>query len=232
MSVNSLANFGTPGLNGDRAASLQPILTNRFRVLMYNFGASAEPAPYDITRQAIRVSLPTVNHEIATLYNYVSAVYIATRAEWGEGTLTFRDDITNTVRRRLENQNSKQQNFYDQTASRAGENYKFEMDVDVLAGGASAGASANDPNVIRKYVYSGCTLVSYTDGELAYESATPKDIQVTFRYDNVIIFDQNGARMGTYSHTNEIQSRSGSISTGIGTSGGSGVTISGSITFG
>ena len=38
MTVNSLANFGVPGLNGDRSAQLQPILSNRFRVLFFNFG--------------------------------------------------------------------------------------------------------------------------------------------------------------------------------------------------
>lgn len=227
MSVNSLANFGVPGLNGDRSAVLQPILTTHWRVLTYNFGASSEPAPYDLTRQAKRISLPSVNFEMSTLYSYVSAVYIQTRGEWQEGTMTFMDDITNTVRKRVENQIAKQKNFFDQTMSRAGENYKFEMDVDILAGGASAGGSAADPNIIRKYCYAGCTLVGVEDGEMNYEQATPKELTVRFRYDNVITFDQNGSRMGTFSHTEEIQSQSGDISTGVGASGGLGVNTSG-----
>lgn len=228
MSVNSLGNFGVPGLNGDRSAVLQPILSTHFRVLTYNFGASSEPAPYDITRQTRRVSLPSVTFEPATLYSYVSAVYIVTRGEWQEGTIVFLDDITNSVRRRIENQIAKQKNFFDQTMSRAGENYKFEMDVDILAGGASAGGSAADPNIVRKYCYAGCTLLSMEDGEMSYEQATPKEVTVRFRYDNVTTFDQNGARMGTFSHTDEIQGQSGSISTGAGASGGLGISISGS----
>lgn len=222
MTVNSLANFGVPGLNGDRSASLQPILSTHFRILTYNFGAVSEPAPYDITRQAKSVTLPSVTFETATLYSYVSAVYIVTRGEWGEGTMVFVDDITNSVRRRIENQIAKQKNFFDQTMSRAGENYKFEMDVDILAGGASAGGSAADPNIIRKYCYAGCSLLANEDGDMSYEQPNPKDVTVRFRYDNVITFDQNGSRMGTFSHTEEIQTQAGSNSTGAGASGGNG----------
>jgi len=225
MSVNSLANFGVPGLNGDRSASLQPILSTHWRLLTYNFGASSEPAPYDLTRQAKRITLPNVTFEMATLYSYVSAVYIQTRGEWAEGSMVFIDDITNSVRRRVENQISKQKNFFDQTMSRAGENYKFEMDVDILAGGASAGGSASDPNIIRKYVYAGRTLVSIEDGEMSYDQATPKEISVRFRFDNVTTFDQNGNRLGSFSHTNEIQSQSGINSTGAGASGGTGISL-------
>lgn len=227
MSVNSLANFGVPGLNADRSAVIQPILSTHWRLMTYNFGASSEPAPYDMTRQAKRISLPTVTFEMATLYSYVSAVYIHTRGEWGEGTMVFMDDITNSVRRRVENQIAKQKNFFDQTTSRAGENYKFEMDVDILAGGASAGGTAADPNIIRKYCYAGCTLVSLEDGEMSYETANPKDITVRFRYDNVMTYDQNGSRMGTYSHTEEIQSQAGNFSTGTGAPGGVGVNSGG-----
>lgn len=228
MTVNSLGNFGVPGLNGDRGAVLQPILTTHFRVSTYNFGASSEPAPYDITRQCKRITLPSVTFEQSTLYSYVSAVYIVTRGEWQEGTMVFHDDIINSVRRRIENQIAKQKNFFDQTMSRAGENYKFEMDVDILAGGASAGGTAADPNIIRKYCYAGCSLVSHEDGEMTTDASNPKDLTMRFRYDNVITFDQNGARMGTFSHTEEIQSQAGVLSTGIGVSGGLGISISGS----
>jgi len=227
MSVNSLSHFGVPGLNGDRGAVLQPILTTHWRVLTHNFGASSEPAPYDVTRMAKRITLPTVTFTMSTLYSYVSAVYIQTRGEWGEGTMVFVDDITNSVRKRIENQVAKQKNFFDQTMSRAGENYKFEMDVDILAGGASAGGSASDPNIIRKYCYAGCTLVTMTDGEMAYDQANPKEISVAFRYDNVITLDQDNNRMGTFSHTEEIQAQAGSISTGVGAPSGSGIRSSG-----
>lgn len=219
MSVNSLANFGVPGLNGDRSAVLQPILSNRFRVLFFDFGTPGEVAPYDLTRQIRRIGRPNVAFETQTLWSYVSAVYINTRAEWQELTVTFIDDITNSVQRRVQEQVAKQQNFFDQTMSRAGENYKFEMDVDVLAGGQSAGGTASDPNIIQKWCFAGCQIINDDLGELTYEDATAMEISLTLRYDNVVGFDQNGFRMGTFSHAPEINSQSGVASTGIGAQG-------------
>ena len=227
MTVNSLANFGVPGLNGDRSAVLQPIFSNRFRALFYNFGSSGEPAPYDLTRQIKRVGRPNLQFEEQTLWSYVSSVYVASRAEWAEITLTFFDDITNSAMRRVQNQMSKQQNFFDQTMSRAGENYKFEMDLDVLAGGQSAGGSAADPNILQKYSFAGCWLKSTDLGEMTYDDANAMEITCTMRFDNVIAFDQNGNRMGTYNQNNEIQSQSGVGSTGTGAQGGFGISIAG-----
>lgn len=228
MSVNSLANFGVPGLNGDRSAQLQPIMSNRFRVLFYNFGVSGEVAPYDMTRQVKTITRPGVTFDVQSLYSYVSTVYIATRGEHNEMSVTFMDDITNSVTQRIENQKAKQQNFHDQTMSRAGENYKFEMDLDILAGGASAGGSAADPNIIQKWCYAGCMLTNIDQGEMDYENATAMLTTVTIRYDNVIGFNQNGARMGTFSHSNEIQAQAGVGSTGTGASGGFGISLGGS----
>ena len=219
MSVNSLANFGVPGLNGDRSAVLQPILSNRFRVLFFNFGTPGEVAPYDLTRQMRRIGRPNLVFEMITLYSYVSTVYINTRAEWQELTLTFIDDITNAAHRRVQEQVAKQMNFFDQTMSRAGENYKFEMDLDVLAGGQSAGGSASDPNILTKYCFAGCQIATDDLGEMTYEDAQAMEINLTLRYDNVIAFDQDGVRMGVFSHNEEITSQSGVASTGVGAQG-------------
>jgi hypothetical protein len=219
MTVNSLANFGVPGLNGDRSASLQPILSNRFRVLFFNFGTPGEVAPYDLTRQIRRMGRPNLTFETQTLYSYVSTVYINTRAEWQELTVTFIDDITNSVQIRVQEQVAKQQNFFDQTMSRAGENYKFEMDLDVLAGGASAGGSASDPNIIQKWCYAGCQITGMDLGELTYEDATAMEISLTLRYDNVIGFNQDGFRMGVFSQAGEIVTQAGVAASGIGAQG-------------
>lgn len=215
MSVNSLSNFGPPGLNGDRTPPLQPIFANKYRVLFYNFGDQSL-APYDLTRQIQNISRPNTSFEVQTLYSYVSTVYLVNRGEHQTMTIRFLDDIYNTVTRRVENQKAAQQNFYDQTVSRAGQNYKFEMDLDVLAGGATAGGSASDPNIVQKWCYSGCMLTEINYGEMSYPEQGPMNIEVTVRYDNVVGFDQNGVRMGTYSHFGEIAGQVGSLSTGAG----------------
>ena len=202
-------------------------------MLFFNFGTPGEVAPYDLTRQVRRMGRPTLEFETATLYSYVSTVYIGTRGEWGTVDVVFVDDITNSVQRRVQEQVAKQQNFFDQTMSRAGENYKFEMDLDVLAGGQSAGGPASDPNIIQKWCFAGCHITNMNLNELSYEEATPMEITLTLRYDNVIGFNQDGFRMGVFSHALEIASQSGVMSTGTGAPGGSGVsTSSASISIG
>ena len=228
MTINSLANFGVPGLNGDRSAVLQPIFPFKFRALFYNFGETSEPAPYDMTRQIKTFPQPQQQTDVQTIYSYVSTVYVASRAEWQEMSIEFYDDITNSVMRRCEGQLSKQQNFFDQTTSRAGENYKFEMDLDLLGGGASAGGNVADPNIIRKWCFSGCQIQSNDYGQMAQDDTTPMVISLTLRYDNVVGFDQNGVRMGNFSHQGEIQGQQGVASTGTGGSSSLGISISGS----
>lgn len=229
MSVNSLSNFGVPGLSSaDRSPQLQPILTYKYRAQFYGFGANFEPAPYAMTRQIRSVSLPSVKFPEVKLASYVSVVYVPGRPEFDTMKIVFNDDISNAVKNLIEGQVSRQHNFYDQTESRAGENFKFEMDVDILAGGGTAGSSASDPNIIRRYCYAGCHIQDVSEGDLTYEQdSEQKTIEVTVRYDNVITFNNYGTRMGIYSHTSEITGRQGVASTGIGTVGTTGVSVSG-----
>ena len=229
MTVNSLANFGVPGLSpNDRGPALMPILSNRYRVLFFNFGTQGEArAPYDLTRQVQRIGRPNIDFNIVPIYSYVSTAYINTRGEWQTINLEFIDDISNRVMTRVQDQIAKQQNFFDQTMSRAGENYKFEMDLDVLAGGATAGDSVADPNILQKYCYAGCQIATADMGEMVYEDASIMRISMTLRFDNVIAFNQNGARMGTFSHNNEIAAQSGTLITGNGAGGFGGINIGG-----
>lgn len=220
MSINSLANFGVPGQGGERSALLQPIIAHRFRAVFYNFGDPGERAPYDMTRNIRSVNRPQMEFDVQTLYTYHTTVYIPTRGEWQAMNIRLFDDIDNSVMRRVQQQQAKQQNFYDQTSYRAGENVKFDMDLDVLGGGASAGQNASDPNIIQKYCYVGCFVSSFDHGEMSYENNTPMEIALTIRYDNVTVFDQDGVRMGDYDHGTEIDGRQG-ISV---TSGGPGTT--------
>jgi len=218
LSINSLANFGVPGQGGERSALLQPIIAHRFRVVFYNFGDPGERAPYDLTRAIRSINRPQMAFDVQTLYTYHSTVYIPTRGEWSEMNIRLFDDIDNSVMARVEQQKSKQQNFFDQTSYRAGENVKFDMDLDVLGGGASAGQNASDPNIIQKYCYVGCFCSNFEYGEMSYENNTPMEISLTIRYDNVTVFDHDGVRLGTYDHEPEIDSRAG-IGTTLGVDG-------------
>jgi hypothetical protein len=226
LTVNSLVNFGVPGIAGERSAPLQPIMANKFRITFYDFGDPGVAAPYVLTQQVRSTNLPSLTFANQALYAYVSTVYIATRAEWQEMNLRFMDDITSGVYSICQEQCAKQQNMFDQTTSRAGENYKFEMDLDVLAGGATAGSANNDPNILRRYSYAGCFITSLEGSEMSYSTADGIEFSVRVKYDNVVAYDNYGIQLGTFSDTVQINNRAGISSTGIGVAAGSGVSVS------
>lgn len=200
-------------------------MANKFRITFYDFGDPGNSAPYVLTQQVRSAALPTLTFSVQNLYAYVSTVYIATRAEWSQMSIRFLDDITCGVMRIVEEQCAKQQNMFDQTTSRAGENYKFEMDLDILAGGATAGSAASDPNILRRYSYAGCFVVSRSGAEMTYANADGIEFEVAIRYDNVVAFDGNGNQMGTFSDATQIANRTGISTTGIGVAAGLGVSI-------
>jgi hypothetical protein len=192
---------------------------------MYDFGDPGTVAPYVLTQQVRSTQLPTLTFNTQTLYAYVSTVYIATRAEWGQMSIRFLDDIADGVMGKVEEQCAKQQNMFDQTTSRAGENYKFEMDLDILAGGATAGSAAGDPNILRRYSYAGCFIVSRSGSEMNYATPDGIEFEIQVRYDNVVAFDGYGNQMGTFSDATQIANRAGISTTGIGAAAGTGVSV-------
>lgn len=220
MTVNSLVNFGVPGIANERSAPLQPIMANKFRITFYDFGDPGVSAPYVMTQQVRSTNLPTITHNSQTLYAYVSTIYIATRAEWGEMQIRFLDDITSGVYKIVMEQSAKQQNMFDQTTSRAGENYKFEMDLDVLAGGATAGSANNDPNILRRFSYAGCFITRVDGSEMSYATPDGIEFSVSIRYDNVVAYDNRGVQIGTFSDAAQIANRTGISTTGIGAAAG------------
>jgi hypothetical protein len=191
-------------------------MSNKFRCTFYDFGAPGTVAPYVLTQQVRSTNLPSWTMGQQPLYAYVSIVYIATRGEWAEMQMRFSDDITSGVYKIVQQQCAKQQNMYDQTTSRAGENYKFEMDLDVLAGGATAGSAANDPNILRRHSYAGCWITKLDGPEMNYQNADGIEFSIGIRFDNVVTFDNYGVQMGTFSHTTQINNRQGISTTGIG----------------
>lgn len=111
MTINSLVNFGVPGIDQARAAPLQPIMRNKFRILFKHFG-KPDAETYMVTQQVRNVSLPDICF-------HGPADHIRIR---------FLDDIANNVMSRVLEQCARQRdnNIVDTY---------FEMRIELLAGG-------------------------------------------------------------------------------------------------
>lgn len=214
-----LSRMGVVGPNGERSPVLAPILSHKFRVTFYGIGGpTSDPVPYDLTRQIQSIDLPSISVSEATINSYVSELYIPTYSRFsGPLNITFIDDITNSVSELLYSHMYRTHNFFDVTHTRAAENPKFSMDIDILAGGASASDQASDPNVLRKYCVGGCFLTSLNEGNMAYQNQAVKTINTSMRFDTCIVFDHNGNRLGKdVTHSTEIDQQLGDQVTGIG----------------
>lgn len=179
MAVSSLQKLSVPALGEGNQTLLMPKLQFRFRVNMVNFGDSSTAV--ELTRQVMDVSRPQVNFQEITLDVYNSKVYLAGKHEWQPITLNIRDDQTNGVARLVGEQLQKQLDFFEQASARAGDDYKFGMQIDVLDG-----SQGSAPQIIERFDLVGCYLQQTNYNQLNYATSEPVQIALTIRYDNAI----------------------------------------------
>jgi hypothetical protein len=180
--AGTLTKFGVP-VDGQspNADMLQLKYKYRFRVIMISFGLSQDyPRDIDFTQQVQSVSRPNVNFEEIKVNSYNSTAYLAGKHSWQDITCTVKDDVNNSVSTLINHQLQKQLNFYDQQATAAGANYKFQMYVEILDGTAT-----ND--AIESWLFEGCFLKSVNFQELDYATSDLLTIQMTIRIDNATL---------------------------------------------
>jgi hypothetical protein len=160
----------------DRGGILQPKYKYRYRVRVLNFGPNTAVTGMDLTQQVSTVSKPKVSHEVVTVHAYNSRAYFAGKHEWGDISLTVRDDVTNAVSRMVSWQIQKQLDHFEQTGFLAASNYKFSMFEEIMDGG-------NDV-VLESWYLEGCFLSNVEWGDMDYSSSEAQTINMTIRYDN------------------------------------------------
>ena len=178
--------FGVPVVAGEQGI-LMPKLKFRFRVSMLD-GFGGDQSTRRFTQNVMNVTRPKVNYEEVVIDSYNSKVYIQGKHAWDPITVVLRDDISNSVARLVGAQNQRQLNHFEQTSPIAGEDYKFNMQIEVLDGSTA--------DAMEVWNLEGCFLtnVDYSDSD--YATNEPVTVSLTIRYDNAIQTPQ-GTGIGT-----------------------------------
>ena len=137
MAVASLTRFTVPLPTSQSASTqglLMPKLQYRFRIIFEGLGISNADL-VEMTKQVVSFNRPTVNFVNTDIHVYNSVVRLAGKHEWGDCSITLRDDAGNNISRLIGEQLQKQFDFYEQASASAGIAYKFTTKCEMLDGG-------------------------------------------------------------------------------------------------
>ena len=203
---SSLSNMSVAGDNANGSQGLlMPKLQFRFRMDFINFGVDAS-AGLNLTQQVMECSRPSLSFDEITLNVYNSRMYVAGKHTWAELTCKIRDDATGTVSTAIGQQIQKQMDMVEQASAASGQDYKFQLNIEILDGGNGT----STPNVLETWELYGCWVKSANYQALSYANNEAVGIDMTIRFDNAIQAPL-GSGIGT-----TVGRTLGSIATGIG----------------
>lgn len=174
--------FGVPLESSSATGSgiLMPKLKYRFRVTFGSLFAGAAESK-TMTQNIQNVTRPAISYDEVMVESYNSRVYMHGKHAWEPVTVVIRDDITNSVTKLVGAQVQRQVNHFQQTTPAAGNDYKFDMQIEILDG-VNAGAS-------EVWFLEGCFLqnVNYSDSD--YSANEPVQITLAVRFDNATHYE-------------------------------------------
>ena len=165
---------------GGNQGLLMPKLQFRFRVNFLNFGTVGDTV--SLTKQVIDCARPQVQFQEITIPIYNSTMYLAGKATWQTLAINIRDDASGTVSALVGQQLQKQMDFVEQASAATGQDYKFQVNYEVLDGGNGTLV----PNVLETWELYGCFLQSVNYNNLNYGSSEMATIQLAVRFDNAV----------------------------------------------
>lgn len=213
IASQSLVNMTVASDNaGGNAGLLMPKLQFRFRVNFINFGVDASTTV--LTRQVIDVARPQVQFTEVTLPVYNSTMYVAGKAMWQPITVNLRDDAAGGVTKLVGQQIQKQMDFVEQASAATGQDYKFQMNIEVLDGGNGGTA----PVVLETWELYGCFVQTANYNTLNYGTNDPATISLSIRFDNAVqspLESGVGTQAGSIAAARSLGTSTG-VATGIG----------------
>ena len=177
----SLFNMTVAADNATNAQGLlMPKLQYRFRALFLNFGVGGSTT--ELTKQVMDITRPQVQFDEVTLDVYNSRIYLAGKHAWQETTINLRDDAQGNVSKLVGQQIQKQMDFVEQASAATAQDYKFQINYEVLDGGNGLAT----PTVLETWELYGCFIQSVNYNNMNYSSNEMATISLTVRYDNAI----------------------------------------------
>lgn len=192
---------------GGNQGLLMPKLQYRFRVNFLNFGVGQT---IELTKQVIDCARPQVQFDEITIPIYNSTMYLAGKAKWQTLSINIRDDASGQVSKLVGQQLQKQMDFVEQASAATGQDYKFQMNIEILDGGNGTAA----PGVLETWELYGCFVQTANYQSLNYAENNPVTIALTIRYDNAI---QSPLTSGVGQNIG--RTLGGALTTGIGPGG-------------
>lgn len=159
---------------------LMPKLQFRFRLNFVNFGTEA--ASTELTRQVIDCSRPNLSFQKINVPVYNSTIYLAGKHTWQTMSINVRDNASGEISRIIGQQLTKQLDFAEQASAAQANDYKFQLDLEMLDGGNGQ----YEPVVIEKWQLGGCFLESVNYNTVNYANSEVVTIALTVSYDNAI----------------------------------------------
>ena len=159
---------------------LMPKLQYRFRALFLNFGTGG--STQELTKQVIDIARPSVSFTEIPIDIYNSKIYLAGKHEWTTTTINMRDDAGGNVSKLVGQQIQKQMDFVEQASAATAQDYKFEINYEVLDGGNGL----LTPTVLEKWELYGCFIQTVNYNNMNYSTNEAATISLTVRYDNAI----------------------------------------------
>jgi hypothetical protein len=166
---------------GGNQGLLMPKLQFRFRLNFLNFGLGST-AGLALTKQVIDCSRPNVQFQEITLPVYNSTLYLAGKHQWQTLSVNIRDDASGSVSKAVGQQIQKQLDFVEQASAATGQDYKFQLNIEILDGGNGTAA----PVVLETWECYGCFVQTANYNTLNYGTNDVATIALTIRFDNAI----------------------------------------------
>ena len=178
----SLFNMTVPTDNaGGNQGLLMPKLQFRYRLNFLNFGSSSSQG-LALTKQVIECTRPNVSFEEIKLPVYNSTLYLAGKYSWTTMTCKVRDDASGSVSAAVGAQLQKQMDFVEMASAATGQDYKFQLNMEILDGGNGTSA----PVVLETWELLGCFLQTANYDSLNYATNDVVTVSMTFRFDNAV----------------------------------------------